>query len=83
MAKRRKMADGGMVDINENNKEQPNKYYQANREALDWGPDDDQLDAQPLESIGDSEEESAENDHDESMVDAIRRKMRMKSPIIR
>lgn len=32
---------------------------------------------------GDDEESEAENDHDESMVDKIRRKMRMKSPMVR
>jgi hypothetical protein len=79
MAKRRKMAEGGRVDINENNEEQPNSFYEQNEhEALDWDMDDDQLEDQPMDSNeqGDQREDDTEDKHD--MISAIRRKMKSK-----
>lgn len=80
------MADGGMVDLNENSQEQPNEYYKRNQAVLKENYDSDMEDMeQPMDSNehADSEEEMSENEHDEDMVSSIRRKMRTKSPIIR
>lgn len=92
MARRKRMAKGGMVeddhsvDIEENGQEEPNYYYERNREVLDENYDSDLMDmAQEHDSnlTGDEEEQLEENDHAESMIDAIRRKMRSRSPIVR
>jgi hypothetical protein len=78
------MAEGGEVDINENNMEQPNRYYKANEdEALDWDMDDEQLSDQPEDSNehGDDREADEENEHDRSLVSKIMAKKKKKSPI--
>lgn len=81
MAKGKKMASGGMVDLNANSEESPNmedKYsFEANgKEQYDL----DQLSGQPKDSNehGDSREMSHENMDDESLVDAIRAKLKAK-----
>lgn len=78
---KRKMADGGEVDLGANSEESPNmedQYsYKANgKEQYDLS----QLSKQPKDSNekGDSREMSAENIDDESLVDAIRKKLRAK-----
>lgn len=76
--KKRKMADGGMVDSD--NMETPAKfspYDDDNMEATMkelYDDGDDQLDDQPLDSIGDPGEDDEENQLD--MISQIRRKMR-------
>lgn len=71
----KKMAEGGQVDIEENNVEQPNSYYPANEdEALTW--DDDQ-DFDGMKQPEDSNEKDRPMDNDmreESLVDSIRKK---------
>lgn len=77
MAKRRKMAEGGQVDIEENNMEQPNGYYNRNEEAaLKENMDSDFMsEDQPM----DSNEHSDDIDSDiHDMVSVIRRKMMAK-----
>lgn len=57
---RRKMAQGGEVDLDANEAEQPNHYDDLNvDEALDYNPDDSMSEGQPEDSnlIGDEEEE--------------------------
>ena len=77
MAKKAKMmAEGGQVDIDSNNDEQPNAYYKANQAALKENYDEDFEDmSQPLDSNehGDDIEADA---HD--MISQIRRKMKSK-----
>lgn len=87
MAKNRKMmAEGGQVDIDSNNEEQPNGYYHQNEDAaLKENYDSDMDDvSQPEDSNlkGDSREMDSENEHDKSITDRIRRKMKS-SPISR
>lgn len=77
-----KMADGGMVDIDSNNEEQPNGYYNRNEDAaLKENYDSDMDDvSQPMDSneMGDSREDESENKRD--MVGSIRARMkRMRS----
>lgn len=78
---KRKMADGGMVDLEANSEESPNmedQYsFRANgKEQYDLS----QLSKQPRDSNlrGDSREDASENMDDASLVDAIRRKLRAK-----
>lgn len=78
MQKRRKMANGGMLEANA--EEEPNQYYGMNEDAANEDIYDlDQLSARPQDSneTGDSAEDDSENKHD--MVSAIRRKLRMKA----
>lgn len=76
MAKRKKMADGGMVDLNKNSEEDLNNEDQMSfRAGLKEQYDLDQLDPQPL----DSNEHGDSIDSDEhDMVSAIRKKMASK-----
>ena len=75
-----RMADGGMVDIDSNNEEQPNGYYNRNEDAALKENYDSDMDGlrQPTDSneIGDSREDDEENRHD--MISQIRSKMNMK-----
>lgn len=75
MAKRRKMAEGGSVNIDSNAEEQPNDYYSQNQAALKENYDSD-MDgvSQPMDSNEHGHELSDEDAHD--MVSAIRRKMK-------
>lgn len=80
MAKRRKYADGGHVDIDSNNEEQPNGYYARNEDAAlkeNYDKDMDGI-SQPYDSnlIGDEREADDGDSHD--MVGRIRSKMAMK-----
>lgn len=75
-----RMADGGMVDIDSNNEEQPNSYYNRNEHAAlkeNYDSDMDDL-SEPMDSneMGDSREDDEENKLD--MVSSIRSKMNMK-----
>lgn len=82
MARReaKKMADGGMIDIEENNEEEPNQFYRLNKEALDHNFDSDIMD---MEQPEDSNEHGDDIEHDRhDRIAAIRRRMK-KSPISR
>lgn len=80
MRKRKMMADGGEVDINENAEESGSSPYDDmnNDAVLKELYDDDQISDQPEDSneIGDPREEASENKLD--MVDAIRKKIKKK-----
>lgn len=77
--KEKMMAEGGMVDLNENDEEtEPNslkdqQYMAAKKELYD---EDDELEAQPMDSneMGDMDEDEQENRLDR--VSAIRMKMK-------
>ncbi len=79
MAKRglQKLADGGQVDLKENNQmEHPNKYYNQNEDhALDWVAGDEMPD-QPHESNEKGHKLSDEDSHDH--IDEMRRRMKAK-----
>ena len=82
LSKKRKakmMAEGGMVDLEENSEESPNNEDQMSFKANGKEQYDlSQLGDEPEDSNehGDEREMSEENQHD--MVDSIRRKMKMK-----
>lgn len=76
LRKRKKMADGGMVDLDSNSEESANVADELNMDALGKEQyDDDQLAAQPMDSNEEGDDIEA-NRHD--MVEAIRRKLRAK-----
>lgn len=83
MAKRKMMAEGGQVDIESNEEEQPNGFYRQNQEALKehYGDDLDDM-GQPEDSnlTGDFREDERSDRHD--MIGKIMKKMK-KSPISR
>jgi hypothetical protein len=79
---RKKMADGGQVDLEGNSEEDLNNedqmsYQAGGKEQYDLR----QLNKQPMDSNedGDSREEDEENINDKSDVEQIRRKMKAKS----
>ena len=76
----KKMADGGMVDLDENAEESPNDLDQMNEEALkkENYSEENGLSAlgQPEDSNEDDRELSDEDSYD--MVDSIRKKMKLK-----
>lgn len=77
MAKRKKMADGGMVDLDSNEEEQPNSYYQRNEDAAlkeNYDSDMDDVSQSDDSSLGDELED--EDSHD--MVDKIRKSIKSK-----
>lgn len=76
--KRRKMADGGQVDIEENGEEMPADHFDdLNEEAgMKELYDDNQLESQPEDSNMHGHELSDEDAND--MISAIRRKMMAK-----
>jgi hypothetical protein len=81
MAKRKRMADGGMVDLDLNAMEQPNDFDELNEAALKENYDEDMHDvSQPMDS-NEHGDEIDSDDHD--MVSIIRRKMKLKSPMVR
>lgn len=69
------MADGGMVDIDENAKEQPNEYYHENEDAALKENYDSDMDgiSQPLDSNEHGDKLSDEDEHDR--VEQIRKKL--------
>lgn len=77
---RKKYADGGMVDLEEESEEQPNYYDELNELAADEPQyDDDQLSAQPLDSNEDGDEYDSRDESDEhDMVDKIRQRIKMR-----
>lgn len=81
---KKRMAEGGQVDLKENSMEQPNKYYSLNEdEVLKENYDQDMDDAdQPLDSNEHDPEHQEMDDADESIIKSIRRKMKP-SPITR
>jgi hypothetical protein len=79
--KRKKMADGGMVDLEANSEEHENTEDDLSYDALKKEQYDlDQLDEQPMDSNehGDEREKDAEDDHDDSIVGQIKRKAKKK-----
>lgn len=72
-------ADGGEVNLKENNQmEHPNRYYHQNEDyALEW-PAGDYMPGQPENSNekGDDREENSENEHDH--IEIMRKKMKSK-----
>lgn len=77
MAKRKMMAEGGQVDIDENAEEQPNSFYKQNEDAaLKENYDSDMDDvSQPMDSNLHGDDIDSD-DHD--MISQIRRKMSKK-----
>lgn len=79
---RKRMADGGTVDLEKNSEEDLNNEDQMSFDAgLKEQYDLRQLKKQPMDSNekGDSREADEENDHDESIVSAIRKKSKKKA----
>lgn len=77
---RKRMADGGEVDLDLNAEEQPNSFYERNEDAVlkeNYDSDMDGL-SQPEDSNehADSHESDAENEHDD--IDQIRKRMRLR-----
>lgn len=84
MAKRKRMAEGGMVDLAQNAEEEPNNEDQMSFEALkkeNYSESDglDQLDQPEDSNLHGDDIDSDKHD----MVSAIRKKMKMRSPISR
>lgn len=72
--KKEQYTDGGMVDLDENDEESPNQYYKMNRKAANAHQyDDSQIDPQPTDS--NEHAHMSEDEHDERIIAAIRRKM--------
>ena len=72
--RKRKMADGGMVDLEENSEEEVNQYYGLNSKAADEPQyDDSQLEDQPMDSNEHGDDIESDK-HD--MVSRIRAKLR-------
>jgi hypothetical protein len=79
--KKKKMAEGGMVDLEANSRESKNNEDDYSFEALEKEMyDDSQLSEQPMDSNehGDESEKAAENEHDSKIVSAIRKKYKRK-----
>jgi hypothetical protein len=84
MARRQKMAEGGQVDIEENAEEQPNEYYHENEdEVLKENYDEGMHSYHSETDDEDGRILPDEDEHENSMISAIRRKMAAKSPISR
>lgn len=79
MRRRKKMADGGEVDLEENAKEQPNLEDQLSYEALHGENYSEQSALDDLDQPEDSNQHGDDIDSDiHDMVDAIRRKIKTK-----
>ena len=74
------MSEGGMVDIDENEEEEPNQYYRANEEALKENYDSDMDDMHQPEDSNEHGDHLADEDK-MNMVDHIRAKLRLKRGI--
>lgn len=78
----KKMADGGMVDLEENSEEADADHAASFNQAANLKEqyDDEQLDEDPLDSneIGDEDEKDEENENDEDVVGSIRKRMKSK-----
>lgn len=88
MAKRRKMAEGGQVDLYENAEEEPanpDTFDKRNAAAVHEDIDEAMhpLDHEPMGSMNDEHEASEENKEDSRDVFRIRRIMSKRSPITR
>lgn len=84
MAKRRRMAKGGEVDLSENAMEEPNGLDDLNEDALKENYDEQLMDVtQPEDSNEMSPHHELENIHDEDIISAIRSRMKKRSPITR
>lgn len=79
MSKRKKMADGGQVDLEEHSEEARNLEDDLSFEALEKEQyDDSQLGPQPKDSNEHSDELLDEDEHNKGMIGAIRKKMKSK-----
>ena len=79
---RRKFAQGGDVEIEENNEEQPNGFYKANEDALDRDEDSEfENDEIPKDGL-DADELEDEDEHSGSLASKIMKK-RKSSPMTR
>lgn len=81
MAKRKKMADGGEVDLQDNNgnewlNREDDMSFEAGRKKTYY--DNDQLDDQPMDSNEHAEDLEDEDDHGKPMIKSIRSKMKSK-----
>ena len=74
--KRKMMAEGGLVDIEENNEEEPNEYNDLDKAALKENMDSDFTDETEPEDSNTQSDDIDEDEHD--MISKIRSKMRMK-----
>jgi hypothetical protein len=76
LAKKKRMSDGGMVDMDANSEEHPNGYYPLNEDAADADQYDlDQLSADPMDSNEHGDEIESDK-HD--FIEEVRRKMAAK-----
>lgn len=84
MSRRKRMAEGGRVDLDENAEEQPNQFYSANKDILkeNYDSDLDDMD-QPLSSNLHGVDLEDENESGHSLVEKIMRKARKISPMTR
>ncbi len=74
--RKRKMAEGGMVDLNANSEEEPNQYDEMNADAANAEQfDDDQISPQPTDS-NERGDEIESDMHD--LVSQIRAKLKAK-----
>ena len=84
MHKLHKMAEGGQVDLDENAEEEPNAYYHEDDAALKENYDEGMHSAiDPMDSDEHGHSLPDEDEHENSMIAAIRRKMMKRSPITR
>ena len=85
MAKRRRMASGGEVDIREGGGEDPEIFPKRNTAALKENYESEEMDEvhDPMRNPGDPAEAAMENEDDEDMIASARRRMKMKSPMTR
>lgn len=86
MAKRKKYAQGGQVDIDENAEESANIADELNEDALLKENYSEDAGLALMDSPEDSNRHAVEMDnavHDDDLISSIRRKMKNKSPIVR
>lgn len=79
LGKRKRMAEGGMVDLEANSEESPNMADEYNFDANGKEQyDDSQLGLDPMDSneTGDEREDASENKHD--MISSIRKHLKIK-----
>ena len=78
---RRKMASGGMVDLYENAEEEPNEFYHENEDAALKENYDEDIHSvtEPMDSNEHGDDLSDEDEHEHSMIAAIRRKMKSRT----
>lgn len=77
---RKRYADGGMVDLEEESEEQPNEYDDLNEDAADMPQyDDDQLSDQPMDSNEHGDEYDDRDKSDQyDMIEKMRQRIKMR-----